>query len=67
MNFCTEIDIEKIQQKSCKMTFIVGRGHAELQIMKKKSANGVRVEPMTVCRPGRSVSDRATAPGLFVL
>ena len=32
-----------------------------------KSDNGMRIEPMAVCRPGRRRCDRATAPGLFVL
>ena len=32
-----------------------------------KSENGVRNEHVTVRRPGGHISDRGTAPGLFVL
>ena len=42
------------------MTFIIGRGYGELQILKKKKKkkNGERIELVAVCRPGGRGSDR---------
>ena len=58
INFCKEIDMEKTQQKILQND-IYHWSRLCRAPNSEKSDNGVRIEPVTVCRPGGRGSDRA--------